>query len=628
MTLSGFFRSIVARLQLQNQIVKFAIIAIADFVVLGVGVLGAYVLRVSSLELPTVTSMPLYLIGPVLSVFCASVSGAYQAVTRTYTTDTEFKIVRSQLFVLPLWALFLLVFGVNGFARSVVLIYCMIAIISMIGMRRVVAWLMHEKLNQSLKHERIPVLVYGAGRQGGALVDSLRLQGRYNPVAFIDTDYTLLGRKVAGLPVLSIDRLDDVILRYRPREVMVAKPHQNRANRKALVEKFIGLGLIVKTIPDLSELTDGRFDLGALRPIKLEDLLGRDPVPPVHDLMEKAIKDRVILVTGAGGSIGSELVRQAADFKPKKIVMLDNSEFALFEINREMEQRFLGQAIRPVLMTALCDVLDSEQISQIFVGQKPDVVFHAAAYKHVRMVQENSIVGIRNNVWGTKIVAEAAIRQRVKLFVLVSTDKAVRPTSVMGASKRVAEMVIQGLAGGSKLKTVFAIVRFGNVLGSTGSVVPLFRNQIARGGPVTVTHPDVTRYFMLIPEAAQLVIQASAMATGGDVFVLDMGDSVKIVDLATTMIELEGMTSKTAAQPHGDIEIVFTGLGEGEKLYEELQIGRNIVVTSHERIMRSQEFSLAMAELDKSLAKLQSHLTANHTDEAKQEVFELALLGS
>jgi FlaA1/EpsC-like NDP-sugar epimerase len=628
MSIFDFFRSVISRLQLQSQIFKFAVVAIVDLLALILAVLCAYVLRVSSLELPPVAALPLYVVGPVLSVFLAAITGAYQSVTRTYTTDTELKIIRSQIFVLPLWALFLVTFGVQGFARSVVVIYIMIAVLIMVGIRRSVAALMHDNQNQAPKQERIPVLIYGAGREGVALVDGLRRQGRYKPVAFIETDYTLLGRTVAGLPVLSIDKIVEIMTRFKPREVMVAKPKQSRANRKALVEKLVGSGLVVKTIPDLTELADGRFDLGALRPIKLEDLLGRDPVPPVKNLMDKAIKDQIILVTGAGGSIGSELVRQVADCAPRKIIMVDNSEYALFEINREMEQKFANLDSRPQLTAVLADISDEKRIASIFLEQRPDVVFHAAAYKHVRMVQENAAVGLRNNIWGTKITAEAAIRANVRLFVLISTDKAVRPTSIMGASKRVAEMVVQGLARNKKIRTVFAIVRFGNVLGSTGSVVPLFRSQIARGGPVTVTHPDVTRYFMLIPEAAQLVIQAGAMASGGDVFVLDMGESVKIVDLATTMIEIEGMTPKTADNPHGDIEIVFTGLVEGEKLYEELQIGRDIVVTSHERVMRSQEFSLHGDELNRELSSLSTALEKNRLPDAKALLFKLALLGS
>lgn len=608
----------------RSPFVKIAIVILVDLSLLMLGVMLAYMLRISLVTLPPQPSMPLYLVAPFLSVLCLGLIGVYNSASRNYSSQVEQQILLSQLAVPPLWALIIVLLGSGGFARSVVIIYFILAIILLTSVRRLAAWFFRSGDGFVPRRERIPVLIYGAGAEGFALANGLNAQGRYRPVAFVDTDYTLVGRSIAGLKVSSTENLRELLNKFKPTEVMIAKPQQNRASRRALVDIFLDHGLQVKTVPGLDEIIDGKIDVNALRPINLEDLLGRDPVAPDQSLMEKALKGQVVLVTGAGGSIGSELVRQAAMFGPTKIILVDHSEFSLFEIHRDMELRNSSAKSPVMLVPMLADVCDEKRIGAIIRDQAVDVVLHAAAYKHVRMVQENAAAGIRNNVWGTKTVAEAAMENGVKLFILVSTDKAVRPTSIMGASKRVAEMVVQALAQSRKNRTVFAMVRFGNVLGSTGSVVPLFKEQIARGGPVQVTHPDVTRYFMLIPEAAQLVIQAGAMAERGEVFVLDMGESVKIVNLAETMIELAGMTRKSEANPDGDIEIVFSGLRDGEKLYEELQIGRDVSLTSNPRIMRSNEFYLPQSELSKKLSKLENLLDSDHSDEAAKLVLALS----
>jgi FlaA1/EpsC-like NDP-sugar epimerase len=403
--------------------------------------------------------------------------------------------------------------------------------------------------------------------------------------------------------------------------VIIARKNLKRSERRHLVDRLLAHNIVVKTVPGIDDLVSGDVDLGAMRPVALEDLLGRDPVPPDRALMEKAVKGKVVLVTGAGGSIGSELVRQVCRNEPKQIVMVDNSEFALFEIHREIEAQQLGASGGPRLTPILANVLDAGAISAIIRQHSVNVVFHAAAYKHVRMVEENAAAGMRNNIWGTLNVAEAAMRGGVELFVLISTDKAVRPSSVMGASKRVAEMIIQAFASRRGCATTFSIVRFGNVLGSTGSVVPLFNGQIARGGPVKVTHPEVTRYFMLIPEAAQLVIQASAMAEKSEVYVLDMGEPIKILRLAKTMIELAGKSLRNADNPDGDISIEFTGLQQGEKLFEELNIGRDISQTAHPRIMRSSEAYLTWDELGYELGILDRELRRN--DSSRRAILKL-----
>jgi FlaA1/EpsC-like NDP-sugar epimerase len=596
------FDNIIVRLKGLNKIQKIFLVLCADYAVLNATVLIAYMLRLSAFEFPPADKKFIYLVAPTLSVIAAYAFGVYDIAARNYSQTIEKKLAVSQVVATSFWAFLLVFFGTAGFARSVVIIYSGLAVVAMIVLRRLAAMVFNAKTSQAISKLRIPIVIYGAGREGMILADSLQRNGRYRPVAFLDTDYTLVDRVVSGLKVFPMEKLQSVMERFSPTEAIVAKPELTRANRRVLVEMLIDQGLSVKTAPGLDEIIDGQVKIRDIRPIRVEDLLGRDPVPPDQLLMDKAVKNQVVMVTGAGGSIGSELVRQAAQFSAQKIILVENNEFALFEIHRELEakkEKSPGLELVPVLY----DVKDKQHLAEIMRIHRVDVVFHAAAYKHVRMVQENAFSGICNNVFGTKAVAEAALENKVKRFILISTDKAVRPTSIMGASKRVAEMVVQALAAEKNHDTIFSMVRFGNVLGSTGSVVPLFREQIAAGGPVTVTHPDVTRYFMLIPEAAQLVMQAGAMAEGGEVFVLDMGEPIKIVQLAETMIELAGLTRKTEDNSEGDIEVVFSGLKDGEKLYEELQIGNDISTTIHPRIMKSRELMLELGKLTPQLEK-------------------------
>ena len=591
-------RKLITELQNLNQTTKIFVVALCDFAVLTAAVLLAYCLRLSDFQLPPADKILLYLIAPLISIVIAGAFGVYFSAARTFSGDVEKKLLLSQLVVPFVWAFILLGLSSGGFARSVVVIYTVLAILLMIALRRIAssAFNLNQKKNLPTR-DRIPVVIYGAAREGLLLIDSLKRQGLYQPVAFLDTDYTLVGRTVGNLNVYSFENLDHVVARFNPKEVIIAKAAQSRSSRRVLVNKFMRMGLAVKTVPGIDELFDGSVKIGEIRPVKVEDLLGRDPVPPDKALMDKVIMDQIVMVTGAGGSIGSELVRQATAYGPQALVLVENNEFSLFQIHRELESRKLPVKLIPLL----ADVKDKEKMSAIMAANK---VFHAAAYKHVRMVQENPTAGIQNNIFGTRAVAEAAIANKVKRFVLISTDKAVRPTSIMGATKRVSEMIVQALAAEKNHKTILSMVRFGNVLGSTGSVVPLFQDQIAKGGPVFVTDPEVTRYFMLISEAAQLVIQAGLMAEGGEVFVLEMGESVKILRLAETMIELAGLSRRSAENPDGDITIEFTGLRDGEKLYEELLIGPDVSTTSHARIMKSREFFLARQELEAYIRKL------------------------
>ncbi len=438
---------------------------------------------------------------------------------------------------------------------------------------------------------RESVVIYGAGRAGIRLAASLGGGSRFHPVGFIDDNPTLLKSRINGLEVFSPRDIARVIETTGATRVLIAVPSASRRSRKAIIDRLEPLAVRVQTIPDMDDVITGVSRLEDLRDVAVEDLLGRDPVPPHNDLLCQENAKRSVMVTGAGGSIGSELCRQLLEVEPTRIVLVERSEIALYSLDRELRRLAKERGLEVQLTALLADVRDRRRMREIIDVFSVDTIYHAAAYKHVPIVEHNMFEGILNNVSGTAAVADAAMQAEVGTFVLVSTDKAVSPTNVMGASKRLAELVLQAQALQST-KTRFCMVRFGNVLASSGSVVPLFREQIRSGGPVTVTHPEIIRYFMTIPEAAQLVIQAGAMASGGDVFVLDMGEPVKIVDLATKMIHLMGQSVKTDEHPGGDIEIVYTGLRPAEKLYEELLIGNNVTGTKHPRIMRANEACL------------------------------------
>jgi FlaA1/EpsC-like NDP-sugar epimerase len=613
--------SLLSRLKALPSSQKVAILLIADMALNSVVVLLAYALRLSAFVLPPANTFLLYAVAPLLSSVAAAFAGVYWSSSRSHSSDVERKILLSQFAAAGAWVFLVFLVGPFGFARSVILIYTVFAILGMVLLRKFAAFIFQAGVQRRVS-ERKPAAIFGAGREGLAVVDAMRRHRGLKPVAFIDTDYTLVGRTVSGLPVYSTEQLDHLVAKFAPTEVVVAKPGLTRSSRKSLVDQFIRYGVKVKILPDQAEMLEKEIQLNEFRPVRVEDLLGRDPVPPDRSLMEKAVKDQVVMVTGAGGSIGSELVRQAYAYRPRKLILLDSSEFALFEIHRSIEaQQFETQDKPFELVPILADVREKRRMSSIMESHGVDIVFHAAAYKHVRMVQENAGAGIENNVFGTKSVAEAAIENKVRRFVLISTDKAVRPTSVMGASKRVAEMVVQSLASQKGHNTIFSMVRFGNVLGSTGSVVPLFREQIENGGPVLVTHPEVSRYFMLIPEAAQLVIQAAAMAEGGEVFLLEMGELVKIAHLARAMIDLSGLTLKDEENENGDIEIKYVGLKEGEKIREELFLGDNILPTEHIRIFKCvEENTLASSMLE----KLEGQLSLGGHENAPKLVAELA----
>jgi FlaA1/EpsC-like NDP-sugar epimerase len=451
------------------------------------------------------------------------------------------------------------------------------------------------------KSQKRRVLVYGAGSAGRQLAGGLANSQEMLVVAFVDDDPKLHGNHLNGKLIYSPLRLQKVIEDLAVEDVLLAIPSASRKRINEIVDSLQGHGVTVRTLPGIFELADGKVTVSDLRPIQIEDLLGRDAVPPDQNLMAKCILGKPVLVTGAGGSIGSELCRQILRQRPSQLILVDNSEYNLYAIDQELTAQSSASAMPPVIVPILASVTDAPRLDEIFSRFKPETVYHAAAYKHVPMVEANPKEGIKNNIFGTKMVAEAALAHGVSDFVLISTDKAVRPPNIMGASKRIAEMLLQALAV-DRATTRFSMVRFGNVLGSSGSVVPLFRQQIAKAGPITLTHPEVTRYFMTIPEAAQLVIQAGAMASGGEVFILDMGQPVRIIDLARRMIQLSGLSVKEDTESDGDIEIQIVGLRPGEKLYEELLIGNDPQTTAHQRIMKANEAFIPLMELEKHLS--------------------------
>jgi len=440
------------------------------------------------------------------------------------------------------------------------------------------------------------VIVYGAGAAGAQLCATLSAEGQFRPVALVDDNPKLVGARLGGFTVFDPGRLSDLRREYGANLVLLALPSASRRERGEIIEELTAKDFKVLTVPDLREIATGKSRLEEVRDIDVHDLLGRDPVPPNEGLLGACIRGKSILVTGAGGSIGSELCRQIMDLSPRRLVLFEASELALYEIERELRavNALNGNPIE--LVALLGNAHHKQRVREIITTFGVQTIYHAAAYKHVPIVEHNMIEGIHNNIFATCNTAEAAMECRVETFVLISTDKAVNPTNVMGCTKRVAEMVLQGMQqrGGN---TRFCMVRFGNVLESSGSVVPLFREQIRAGGPVTVTHPDVIRYFMTIPEAAQLVIQAGSMGSGGDVFVLDMGSPVRIADLAKRMIQLAGYTVRDEKHPNGDIEIRFTGLRPAEKLFEELLIGKNVTGTEHPRILRAMEHTLTWEQM-------------------------------
>lgn len=490
-------------------------------------------------------------------------------------------------------------FTQSSIARSVPVIYWFMSLVMVGGPR----WVIRYIYLHYLKNQRTPVIMFGAGNAGQQLLNSLQSDHEYKIVAVIDDDPKKYRTMIHGVTVYSQVELQGLIDKYKVKTVLMVLGSANRTTRKLVLDRLQNFPVEVLTIPSMTDVIDGKASIEEFKEIDIHDLLGRESVDPDTHLLSECITDKVVMVTGAGGSIGSELCRQICKQKPKALVLFELTEFALYSIEQELNNYKKTHGLNFPIYPFMGSVQHRNRLTEIMRLHSVQTVYHAAAYKHVPLVELNVIEGVRNNVFGTWFTAEAAIDADVETFVLVSTDKAVRPTNVMGATKRLAELVLQAKSLVENQTVRFCMVRFGNVLGSSGSVVPLFRKQIRAGGPITLTHPEITRYFMTIPEASQLVIQAGAMGKGGDVFVLDMGESVKIIDLATRMIRLMGLTVHTKDQP-GDIEIVHSGLRPGEKLYEELLIGDNVQGTDHPKIMTANEESLNWFEMHALLKQL------------------------
>lgn len=524
--------------------------------------------------------------------------GLYRAVIRYINSKAVITIALSV--VLSTLALIFLSFYLNySISRTVPIIFAAFLIILVGGSRFIV----RAALSSSFKNHKEKVVIYGAGSSGRQLAQSLIQGNEYQPVAFIDDDKRIQKNSVQGITVFSRKEIAALIEQHDIKRILLAMPRDNKKRIAKILSRLENLPVEILSIPGSADLVSGKAKIDELHEVSIDDLLGRDSVAPNDELLRANIKGKVVMITGAGGSIGSELCRQILKQKPTKIILMELSEFALYSINGELQKSAVKFGYDLQVVPLLGSVQKKTRLLTIMRTFNVQTVYHAAAYKHVPVVEHNVIEGVRNNIFGTLFAAEAAIEANVETFVLISTDKAVRPTNVMGTTKRMAELVLQALAR-RESSTRFCMVRFGNVLGSSGSVVPLFREQIKSGGPVTVTHPEIIRYFMTIPEASQLVIQAGAMGKGGDVFVLDMGDPVKIADLAAKMIRLSGMSVKDSQNPDGDIGIEYTGLRPGEKLFEELLIGDDITQTDHRRIMSAHESWLPWSELEKILLQL------------------------
>ena len=547
--------------------------------------------------------------------------GLYRAIVRYIGFKALWVIVQAVSLYALVWGVIVLLSGAQGVPRSVILINWILGMLLIGGSRIIGRWWFSDKKSYSVNaiDKRKNVLVYGAGSAGIQLATALTYSQELNPIAFIDDEPTLSNHQIMGLKVHSSNNLGELVASMKIEEVLLAIPSVSRNRRNEIINNLEPYPVLVRTVPGVSELAQGKLKINDLNVVSINDLLGRDPVPPNQNYLRADITNKVVMITGAGGSIGSELCRQIIQLQPKKIVLFEQNEFSLYTIDQELIQKNLKIDIAPILGS----VLDSKQVERVCKTFSVQTIYHAAAYKHVPMIELNNFSGIENNIFGTLSCAEAAVLSNVDTFVLISTDKAVRPTNIMGATKRFSEMILQALSKKYNDKaTNFSMVRFGNVLDSSGSVIPLFNKQIKEGGPVTVTDPAIIRYFMTIPEAAQLVIQAGAMSKGGDVFVLDMGEPVKILYLAKKMIHLSGLNIKDSNNPNGDIEILFTGLRPGEKLYEELLIGDSVLETEHQLILRSNEEMLPWSDLKLILNKLKTSVDKQNLEGARQALIE------
>lgn len=608
---------------------KRLLVSLFDTVLLFTSVWIALSLRFGEAMFLSHTQLGLALLAPAIAIPVFFYSGLYRAVIRYMGEQALWAIVKAVALATALWVIAVSAFDLanyQGVPYSVMVVYWLLATTLTVSSRLMLREIMWRPVRNSFSGDN--VLVYGAGDAGVQLVQALLQSRELYPVGFLDDDTRMSDREVAGLKVFQSKDLGRLIERYGIKEVLVAIPSATRARRGEIIRRLQEHRIHARVLPTVGEIASGKVSVGDLREVEAEDLLGRDLVPPNQELLTRNIRGKAVLVTGAGGSIGSELCRQILKLSPTRLILLDSCEHALYQIDRQLSGSRHADEVERIPL--LGSVMNTSFISHLFDSYRIDTVYHAAAYKHVPLMEHNEFEGVSNNAFGTLNVAEAAMDSAVETFVLISTDKAVRPTNMMGASKRVAELILQAMherlrlrAGeGGKVQPVFCMVRFGNVLGSSGSVIPLFREQIRTGGPVTVTHPRVTRYFMSKAEAAQLVLQAGALAKGGDVFLLDMGQAVRILDLARQMIRLSGLEVLDEEHPDGDIKIEFAGLRAGEKLYEELLIGNNPIGTAHPKIMRAEEEMLSWSQLQILLDDIKTHCITHDREALRRLVLD------
>jgi len=573
----------------------------------------AFSLRLGHFYYPTGNNQLLLIMiaSPILALPIFYAFGFYREVIRYVGFKALWQINQATTLYAVLWALISFMAVIDGIPRTVILINWSIVLMSVGGSRFFARWVLsQENITNPLSQKR-NVLIYGAGSAGRELCTALYQSSEYNPVAFVDNSVELYRQSINGLEVFNEDDIEDLIQKHNIKEVLLALPSISRRRRNEIIAILNPLPINVRSLPSVSELAQGKVKIDDLRDVSIKDLLGREPVKPNEELLKLKITGKVVLVTGAGGSIGSELCRQIILQKPKQLILYEINEFSLYNVEQEFDKIEMPHVeILPVLGS----VRDRKRFQNVVKHFSVQTIYHAAAYKHVPLVEYNNSEGVLNNTFGTLIAAEVALAEKVETFVLISTDKAVRPTNTMGATKRIAELVLQALSK-QESSTCFTMVRFGNVLDSSGSVIPLFKQQIKNGGPVTVTNANMVRYFMTIPEAVELVVQAGAMGKGGDVFVLDMGEPVRIYDLATKMIQLSGLQVLDEDNLDGDIEIKCIGLRPGEKLYEELLVGDNISQTDSLLIMRAEESMLDWEDLKPILDQLNEAI--NNSDQEK-----------
>jgi FlaA1/EpsC-like NDP-sugar epimerase len=591
-----------------------------DVLVLPFALWLSFSLRLGELYLPKGDIIYLFLAVPFIAIPLFVRFGLYRAIVRYIGFLAMWAVVKAVSLYTLIWGVLVLLSAIPGVPRSVLFINLLVTLLLIGGTRALARWWLSGSFSRGKRERRkSQVVIYGAGGAGVQVAAALKTSPEIKPIAFIDDNLALQGNFIEGLRVYSFSDLASMIDDLSVTEVLLAMPSETRARRSEIITMLEPFQVHVTTLPGLDDLASGKIRADDIREVGARDLLGRDPVEPDESLLNSNIKDKVVLVTGAGGSIGSELCRQIIKIKPAALILFERSEPDLYSIEKELlgvaKRLYPGEDLDGGFITAiLASVANQNRMEMVCEAFDVQTIYHSAAYKHVPMVEKNPAEAIRNNILGTYKAALAAINTGVETFVLISTDKAVRPTNTMGASKRFSEMILQGFAQRNDIKTRFTMVRFGNVLGSSGSVIPLFREQIRNGGPVTVTDPKIIRYFMTVNEAAQLVIQAGAMGRGGDVFVLDMGEPVKILDMAKRMIRLSGLEIQDEQNPGGDIEIIFTGLRPGEKLYEELLIGENVVPTSHPLIMSADEDGLDWEKILDYIGKFKAAIRSNDVE--------------